>query len=257
MKVRKEYKMKIVGEIICGYKIADKIWQGATSTIYKGLKSTRNAKYGDIVAIKVLHPYRNSKSYIEQFIKEYKIQKSLKHQNIVEVSGFGKEGDIYCIFMEYIEGKSLRLTHQERQIPPENLLSLIIQIGKAISYIHSKKIIHNDIKPENIIVDKLCECAKLTDFGYAEKLSFFKKHVFTQGGTENYMAPERKKGTSDFRTDIYSYGVIIEEFLLKEYGSEELYSIVAKATDSVSWRRYKSADEIVGALEEIYRELYR
>ena len=255
MKVRKDYKMKIIGEIICGYKIADKIWQGATSTIYKGLKCTNSARYGNIVAMKVLHPYRNSNSHIEQFIKEYKIQKSLKHQNIVKVSGFGKEGSIYCIFMEYIEGKSLRLTHQERQIPPKNLLSLIIQLGKAISYIHSKKIIHNDIKPENVIVDKLCECAKLTDFGYAEKLSFFKKQVFTQGGTENYMAPERKKGVSNFTTDIYSYGVIIEEFLLKEYGDEKLYSIVAKATDPVPWRRFKSVDEIVEELEKIYRKL--
>jgi len=255
MKVRKDYKMKIIGEIICGYKIADKIWQGATSTIYKGLKCASSARYGNIVAIKVLHPYRNSNSYIEQFIKEYKIQKSLKHQNIVEVFGFGREGSIYCIFMEYIEGKSLRLMHQERQIPPKNLLSIIIQIGKAISYIHSKKIIHNDIKPENIIVDKLCGCAKLTDFGYAEKLSFFKKQVFTQGGTENYMAPERKKGISNFTTDIYSYGIIIEEFLLKEYGDEKLYSIVAKATDPVSWRRLKSVDEIIGVLEDIYRKL--
>ncbi len=256
MKVRKEYKMKVVGEVICGYKIVDKIWQGATSTIYKGLKSTRNGKYGNIVAIKILHPYRNSHFHIGQFIKEYKIQKSLKHPNIVKVFGFGKEGSIYCIFMEYIEGKSLRLAQQESQIPPGNLFSLIIQIGKAISYIHSKKIIHNDIKPENIIVDKLCECAKLTDFGYAEKLSFFKKQILTQGGTENYMAPERKKGISNFRTDIYSYGVIVEEFLLKEYRSEELYSIVAKATDPVPGKRFKSVDEIVGELEEIYRELY-
>jgi len=255
MKVRKDLKMKIVGEVVCGYKIADKIWQGATSTIYKGIKINSSARYGNITAIKILHPYRNSNSHIEQFIKEFKIQKSLKHQNIVEVFGFGKGNNLYCIFMEYIEGKSLRLTHQEKHIPLKNLLSLIIQVGKAISYIHSKKIIHNDIKPENIIVDKLCECAKLTDFGYAEKLTFFKKHIFTQGGTENYMAPERKKGISNFSTDTYSYGIIIEELLLKEHGDEKLYNLVAKATDPVSWRRFKSVDEVVEILEGIYRKL--
>ena len=62
--------MKIGGEVIGGYKIVNKIWQGATSTIYKGLKFTRNAKYGDIVAIKILHPYRNSKLFIQQFIMQ-------------------------------------------------------------------------------------------------------------------------------------------------------------------------------------------
>jgi len=249
--------MKIGGEVIGGYKIVNKIWQGATSTIYKGLKFTRNAKYGNIVAIKILHPYRNSKLFIQQFIKEYKILKTLNHQNTIRVFGLWKKGGIYCIFMEYIEGKSLRLTHQEKQIPPKNLLFLTIQIGKALSYIHSKKIIHNDIKPENVVVDKLYECAKLTDFGNAKKLPFFKKQVFTQGGTEKYMAPERKKGVSNFRTDIYSYGVIIKEFLLKEYENEKLHSIAVKATDPVPLKRFKSVDEIVMALEGIYRKLYQ
>ncbi|HOV22122.1 MAG TPA: serine/threonine-protein kinase [Candidatus Ratteibacteria bacterium] len=250
-----EFKTKIVGEVICGYRVIDKIWQGATSTVYKGIKL--NNSYNSVIAIKILHSYRNSKQYLKQFIKEYKIQKSLNHPNIVKVFGFGKQENLYCIFMEYIEGKTLRLTYDENLIQEKNLFHIIIQIGKGISYIHSKNIIHNDIKPENIIVEKSCRWAKLTDFGYAVKKSFFRRNISIQGGTENYIAPERKKGISNFKTDIYSYGMIIEELLFEKLPSEELYDIVAKTTDKVPSQRDENVDDIVNQLEKIYKRIYK
>ncbi|HOL21371.1 MAG TPA: serine/threonine-protein kinase [bacterium] len=251
MRERAEYVVKLTGDVFNGYTVEEKIWQGATSTVYRCRGSGR---YGNIVAIKVLHPYRNHPSQIQQFIREAKIQASLRHKNIVEVYGVGRKDHLVAIFMEYVNGISLRVASQTVDIPAGTFIKFFIDLADTVDYIHKRGIIHNDIKPENIIIGKSLNILKLTDFGYAEKLHrwFGRKNGYS-GGTEGYMAPERAKGLSDKRSDIYSIGVLLDEFLKdKLEGREEIYSIIVKATQRDPFKRYASAAELKFDLETLY-----
>lgn len=251
MREKAEYVMKLTGNIFNGYTIEEKIWQGATSTVYR---CRGNGRYGNIVAIKVLHPYRNMPHYIKQFIREAKLQARLNHRNIVRVYGVGKKENLVAIFMEYVNGLNLRMTTQTREIPAGDLLRLFIQLVETVDYIHRKGIVHNDIKPENIIVNNNLSMLKLTDFGYAEKINrWFGRKSEYSGGTEKYMAPERAKGISDIKSDIYSIGVLLDEFLKDKLGGrEEIYSIIVKATQKEPYKRYTSAAELKFDLEMLY-----
>ncbi len=245
-----KYKIKLIGNVIENYYIEERIWQGATSTIYKGI--CKNGKFGEVVAIKVLHPYREKKEQIKSFIKEFKLLKDLNHPNILKVYKLGKRRDFYYIFMEYINGKSLRFFwNSNLEIFPDTILYILIKVGEAIEYIHSKRIVHNDIKPENIIVGENLKDVKLIDFGFAEKVRFFRKRVSFVGGTEKYIAPERKEGVIDLKSDIYSYGVMLEEYLFNYDFYEEIYPVIMMAKSSNLSKR-PSISEIVKELRKIY-----
>ncbi|MCM8804166.1 MAG: serine/threonine protein kinase [Candidatus Omnitrophica bacterium] len=243
------YKIKLIGEQIEGYSIEERIWQGATSTIYKGL--CKSGIFGDIVAIKILHPYRKDIYQIKTFKREFKILKKMRHPNILKVYKIGKKNGLYYIIMEYISGKSLRLMLNNLEIFPDKILYILIKVGEGIKYIHSKKVVHNDIKPENIIVGNDLKEIKIIDFGFAEKISFLKKKRSLIGGTEKYIAPERKKGIIDLRSDIYSYGVLLEEYLSSYNFYEEIYPVIFLAKSDDPSKR-PSIDEIIKNLKKIY-----
>lgn len=248
--MEKNHKIKLIGDKIEKYSIEERIWQGATSTIYKGI--CKDGKFGDIVAIKILHPYRKDRYQIKMFIKEFKILNKLQHPNILKVYKIGKKNELYYIVMEYIDGKSLRLIlNNNLEIFPDTIFYILIKVGEGIKYIHSKKIVHNDIKPENIIVGNDLREVKIIDFGYAEKIGFFKKRTNLIGGTEKYIAPERKKGMIDLRSDIYSYGILLEECLAYYDFYEEIYPVIFLAKSDSPAKR-PSIDEIIKNLNRIY-----
>ncbi|MDD3726518.1 MAG: serine/threonine-protein kinase [Candidatus Ratteibacteria bacterium] len=251
MREKAEYTIKLAGDVFNGYTVEEKIWQGATSTVYR---CSGSGRYGSVVAIKVLHPYRNLPHYVKLFIREAKIQSRLNHKNIVKVYGTGRKDHLVAIFMEYVNGINLRMAFQTMDMPATTLLRLFIELTDTVDYIHKRGIIHNDIKPENIIIGKSNGLLKLTDFGYAEKMGrwFGKKNEYS-GGTERYMAPERTKGMSDKRSDIYSIGILLDEFLKDKLGGrEEIYSIIVKATQKEPFKRYTSAAELKFDLEKLY-----
>ncbi|MGB9677972.1 MAG: serine/threonine-protein kinase, partial [Candidatus Ratteibacteria bacterium] len=249
-----DYKIKLIGEKIEGYLIDERIWQGATSMIYRG--SSKNGKFGNFVAIKVLHPYRKERYQIKMFVKEYRILKKLHHPNVLKVYKFGRREGLYYIIMEYIDGKSLRfLGNKISEISPDTILYIMIKVGEGIKYIHSKKVLHNDIKPENIIVGNNLKDVKIIDFGYAERIGFLKRRTNLTGGTERYIAPERKKGIIDFKSDIYSYGVMIEEYLTFYVFYEKIYPVISLALSDNPAKR-PSLDKIIETLRGIYENRY-
>jgi len=169
--MEQEYKLKLIGEEIENYKIEERIWQGGTSTIYKGI--CEDGIFGKVVAIKVLHPYRREYYQVKTFKKEFKILRNLSHPNIIKVYKMGRKNGLYYIIMEYIDGKSLKNFYEKNsEIFPQTILYILIKVGEGIKYIHSQRIVHNDIKPENVIVKNNLKDVKIIDFGYAEKISF-------------------------------------------------------------------------------------
>ncbi len=255
MRERAEYIIKLTGETVKGYIVEEKIWQGATSTVYRCSSVNGNGRYGKTVAIKVLHPYRNQPVQINQFIREAKMQARLNHENIVKVYGLAQKENLLAIFMEYVNGTSLRMAFQNWEMTTESLIKFFLGLADTVDYIHSKGIIHNDIKPENIIVGRNNGIFKLTDFGYAERLNrWFRKPSIYTGGTEKYMAPERAKGTFDQRSDIYSFGILLDEFLKDRLQNEKIYSIIAVATQKEPFKRYDTMSKVKDELERLYLE---
>lgn len=245
MALYKDYTVRLKGEVIENYFVEEKIWQGATSTVYKGTNKNGRGRYGNTVAIKVLHPYRKEPLQIKMFVREARLQRKLNHKNIVKTYSLGRTRNFFYIVMEYISGSNLKVFSQNGIPPHKRLVEMFRDLAYTIDFIHGKKIVHNDIKPENILVDSVSGSLKLTDFGYAGSLKRLFNKKIPSGGTENYMAPERNMGIFTAKSDIYSFGVVMQEFLLEKINDGILYSIVNKATQKDPDKRYSSFSELI------------
>lgn len=243
------------GKTVENYLVEKRIWQGATSIVYKCISQNGKGKYGDIVALKVLHPHRKEPSQIKMFIREARLQKKLDYKNVVRVHSVGKIEFSLFIFMEYIRGQNLREFSLNGLVDNKELVKMFRDIAETISFIHSKKVIHNDIKPENILFDPISNTFKITDFGYARPFKkWFNKKDYS-GGTDKYMAPERTKGVFNEKTDIFSFGIIMEELLFPRIPDKRINSIIHKATHKDPNNRYSSFSKLIKDIDHsLYKE---
>ncbi len=213
-----------MGKLLGGkYKIIEKIATGGWSTIYKAKRTLLDIE--DIVAVKILHlNLSDNPQDIKRFYNEAAIIRELRHPNAIHLYDFDRDADgtIYMA-MEFIYGKNLKETIKETgPFSTARALNIIYQICDVIStaHKHSKKIIHRDITPQNIMLTRAGETedfVKVLDFGIVKLRSH--DNVSLTGsivGTPPYMAPEQWKGDCDERTDIYSLGVIMYEMLAGE-----------------------------------------
>ena len=192
------------------YIIQNIIKSGGIAHIYKASDPITK----DIVAIKILRKSGTSRRTIKGFVQEAKMLKKLKHPNIIQVMDFGKEDGMPYMVMEYINGEDLKKLLLYKKTKKLQRYDLILQIARGLDYLHENNIIHQDIKPENILVSKNNE-VKIIDFGLARynRLRIFTRNRFIDG-TPTYMSPEQiRKRHTDKRTDIYSYGITIYEML--------------------------------------------
>ena len=209
---------KRAGQVIEGYEIVEQIWQGSTSGVYLAKATTHEPVYGSYVAIKILNTRRSrfrDSNHITQFKKQAQIAMELSHPNIVKAYKLFQDDQDIGIIMEYVPGKSLRQWSMEKTFSLEGILLIFKSMLSALDHLEQHKIVHKDIKPENILISADLQVIKLTDFGYAIRKNFFAFDRFPYAGTERYMAPERRLGQVTFRSDIYSLGKIIEEYLGK------------------------------------------
>ncbi len=195
------------------YKIIKKIGEGGMGTVYLASDTMLERN----VAIKVLNSLLTMDSqFTDRFRHEAKVQASLIHPNIVTLYNYFREGDNYCMVMEYVEGDTLKqLITNTGPLPEQKVVWLLNQILEAVGYAHKKGIIHRDIKPSNILLTG-DNTAKILDFGIAKILQ--DKGLTKTGtkmGTIYYMSPEQIKAVKDIdhRTDIYSIGVTLYEML--------------------------------------------
>lgn len=195
-----------------GFSQLEKIAEGGMAVLYRGIQTSLNRP----VAIKVLKSaLRDTPEARDMFEWESKIVARLDHPNIIRVidKGLNKDGMPFFV-MDYVEGLTLKEALQ-KGMPDKRKLRLIIQVAKALSYAHKNGIIHRDIKPGNILIDKEGN-ARVVDFGIARIFSEDTelKQRSEEGmtvGTLAYMAPEQHQGaqyTTEL-SDIYSLGVIM------------------------------------------------
>jgi serine/threonine-protein kinase len=196
---------------IPGYKVLGKLGSGAMAVVYKA----KQLSLDRVVAVKVLPKKFVQKSdYVERFYKEGRIAAKLNHNNIVQAIDVGEVGGLYYFVMEYVEGKTLYDDLAKGKIFNESeALEIILQLSRALSHAHSLGLIHRDVKPKNIMINK-DGVVKLADMGLARETSDIKAAKHEQGkafGTPYYIAPEQIRGLVDIdgRADIYALGATL------------------------------------------------
>ena len=260
------------------YEILEVIGQGGMAVVFKAKCHRLNR----LVAIKVLKPeLADDAEFRRRFHDESQAVAMLSHPNIVSVYDVSKGGGLEYIVMELIEGVTLKEYLQKKgRLTWQEAVFFAEQICRALIHAHSRGIIHQDIKPQNVIILR-DGTAKLTDFGIASFATTQETRVVQEAiGSVHYISPEQAKGSKiDYRTDIYSLGVVMYEMFTGKLPFEgetalqivmqhlntvplvpsELVPGIPKGLDEIVMhamcanisRRYASAEELYTDLERV------
>ncbi|MBQ7718909.1 MAG: Stk1 family PASTA domain-containing Ser/Thr kinase [Clostridia bacterium] len=192
------------------YEIIEKIGAGGMAIVYKARCRLLNR----FVAIKMLRAeFNDDVEFLKRFETEAQAAASLSHPNIVSVYDVGTHDKMHYIVMELVEGTTLKEYLQTKEhLSTEEIIDFSSQIASALEHAHSKKIIHHDIKPHNIIITD-SGLLKVTDFGLARAVSATTT-IANSGaiGSVHYSSPEQSRGGfTDEKSDIYSLGITMYE----------------------------------------------
>lgn len=199
---------------ISHFKILGKIGKGGMGDIYKAIQQPLNR----IVALKVLPPnLSRDGEFAKRFEIEAKAISLLQHQNIVSIFDYGEEDGLQYFAMQFVDGTDLgRHIAENKMLPLAEVIDLSKQICRGLRYAHSCNIIHRDIKPQNVLLEKN-GVVRLSDFGIAK--IFSGTNITMTGsavGTPEYMSPEQAQGKPlDAQTDIYSLGIVMYEMVTR------------------------------------------
>lgn len=197
--------------VIEGLRVIQPVGSGGFSTVYLAERESDGQK----VAVKLLDGrLQQSQNFLPRFIREQQVIADLDSPSVVKIYGQGFTDDYGYIVMEYLEGEDLA-HHIRLGLRPRQALAILFQAALALREIHSRGIIHRDIKPTNIMFRRDGTLV-LVDFGFS-KLVLDDPGLTRQGqvlGTPQYMSPEQARGLPvDQRTDLYSLGVVFYEML--------------------------------------------
>jgi serine/threonine protein kinase len=256
-----------VGKCLPQFEILSLLGRGGMGVVYKA----RQLNLDRVVALKILPPVDSqSADFVERFRREARSLAKLSHPGIVAVHDFGESGGLYYFAMEFVDGANLREMIRTGKMRPEEALAVVPKICDALQFAHEEGVVHRDVKPENILIDKRGR-VKIADFGLAKLLRREQTdHTLTMSGmtlgTPRYMAPEQldKPETVDHRADIYSLGVVFYEMLTGEVPmgrfappSEKvridvrLDKIVLHALERDADRRYQHVSQVRDDVERV------
>jgi serine/threonine-protein kinase len=197
------------------YRLGDVLGEGGMAVVYRGHDLLLNRP----VAIKILRSqYASDESFLRRFEREAQSAAGFSHPNIVNVYDVGKDGDRHYIVMEYIRGPSLKeLIRRQGPFSVDGAVFIIGQVASALDYAHQRALVHRDIKPQNILVDRDGN-AKGVDFGIAKGMRDVNlTEAGTGMGTVHYVSPEQARGEpATPASDLYSTGVVLFEMLTKQ-----------------------------------------
>lgn len=273
------------GLVLGKYEIIKEIGRGGMGVVY----SARDVRIDRTVAIKelLINPSleKAAGEIIARFHREAQTAGSLQHPNIVTIHDFGEDSGHHYIAMEFIEGKNLKEYMDEgREFTPDQLLDIMIQTCEGLQHAHDRKVIHRDIKPDNISITSKGD-VKITDFGIARMSTQNPMMSMTQDGTMlgtlGYISPEQLQDSRrvDHRADLFSLGAMMYELytgrlpfdggnlgatILKIVSEDpvpptrlnvdvdpRIEKIILKALQKLPDFRYQSAKEIADELKSI------
>ena len=272
----------MIGKLVANrYEIISEIGIGGMAKVYKAKCNVLNRN----VAIKILKDeYNKDETFIKKFNSEAQAIASLSHPNIVNVYDVGVDNGTNYIVMELLSQQTLKQYIEKRGIlSEEECIKIAMQIASALEAAHKLNIIHRDIKPHNIIIDKSGN-VKVTDFGIAKFVSNATiTDLGNNMGSVHYFSPEQAKGGYiDEKTDIYSLGVVMYEMatnklpfdgensvaiaikhiqekpqdpiLLNPNISLRFNNIILKAMCKNTSGRYRNATEMLEEMSELKKE---
>ncbi|NIM58800.1 MAG: protein kinase [Candidatus Aminicenantes bacterium] len=276
----KEFK---IGSTFAGrYMIIEELGKGGMGTVYKVLDKEVDEK----IALKLLNPdVAANERTITRFRNELKTARKISHKNVCRIYDLSKGKGIYYITMEYVPGDDLKhVVRMMGQLGIGKALFIAKQVCEGLAQAHKKGIVHRDLKPQNIMLDRDGN-ARIMDFGIARSLET--KGVTDTGmmiGTPEYMSPEQVEGKeADFRSDIYSLGVIVYEMVtgripfdgetalsialkhknevprdpreLNDKIPEALSLVILRCMEKASESRYQKAEELLSELDQVEKNL--
>ncbi|HMC04791.1 MAG TPA: serine/threonine-protein kinase [Actinomycetota bacterium] len=269
------------GDRVDRFEILEPLGEGAYAETYKA----RDTQSGALVLLKSPNPLLFADPAIHQrFMRESEIARHLNHPGVQRSVDLGENRSEPYLALEYIEGDTLRrwLRRHKTPLSIPQAVQWGTELAEALAYLHHHKIVHRDLKPENIIVTGDGHL-KIIDFGTAlltgaRRLTW--RHLTEALGTPDYMSPEQIQGErGDPRSDIYSWGIMMYEFLTGRVPFEgdnwlavmaghlqrhpkpihelrpevpgELEAVVLTAMRRYPENRYQSADELLGDLRAL------
>ena len=212
----------LIGQRIGPYRIDTLLGEGGMGAVYRAT----DLNLQRLVALKVTHPHLAKQAdFRDRFMQEARAAARLKHPSIVDIYHFGTDNDLLYMVMEFVKGAGLGKYVRQLQVSGQvvelrETLEILAQVADALGYAHREGVVHRDIKPDNVLLDRLDEPerdnapplrAKVTDFGLAKLLEGgIETATGTFMGTLPYMSPEQCLGKElDGRSDLYSLGVML------------------------------------------------
>jgi len=262
------------------YQVIEELGRGGMGKVYKVYDREINEK----IALKLLKPeISGGEKNIERFRDELKLARQISHRNVCRMFDLNRHEGIYYITMEYVPGEDLKsMLRMMGPLSSGKSILIIKQVCKGLAEAHRRGIIHLDLKPQNIMIDKE-GTVRIMDFGIARSLGAKdKREAGTLIGTLAYMSPEQVEGKEvDLRSDIYSLGVILFEMLTGDLPfekeppgraawreksfvppdprtvnpliPEDLSRLVLRCLEKDRAQRYQDAEELLQQLREIQK----
>jgi len=275
-----EQGFELIGQFLDHYELRELIGEGGFAYVYKAWDHSLQVW----VAVKVLKSiYARDPAFERSFIEEARIAAKLHHPNIIPIKSVGRSEGLVYFVMDYIP-RSVREMLKTGRLSPEKTIKYSMDVAKALGYAHRLKMVHRDIKPDNILVDA-DDNAIVTDFGIARAANRYSRVTGTMMiiGTAEYMSPEQLRGKPvDHRSDIYSLGCSMYEMVTGKVpftGTDwydigrkhieeppippsklnakiplSLEAIILRAMAKDPEDRFESAQELYGALDEVKNE---
>ena len=264
------------------YEIIEELGKGGMGNVYRVL----DKKINEEIALKLIKPaIATDENIIERFRNELKFARKITHKNVCRMYDLNEEEEILYITMEYVLGDDLKnIIRMMGQLNPRKAISIAKQICEGLAEAHRLEVIHRDLKPRNIMIDKEGN-ARIMDFGIASCLKT--KGITATGdmiGTPEYISPEQAEGKeTDPRSDIYSLGVIIFEMVTgrvpfkgdtslsialmhktetppdpREFNTQipiDLSRLILKCMEKDKEKRYQESEELFSDLNKIEKEI--
>jgi tetratricopeptide (TPR) repeat protein len=216
------------------FQVIEALGQGGMGSVYKVYDREVRAK----VALKLIRPeFAADPRTIERFRNEMKLARDIVHKNICRMYDLGRSGETYYITMEYVAGEDLRsMIRMSGQLDVGTAVHIGREICDGLAEAHRLGILHRDLKPGNILVDRDGH-VRITDFGIARSLKADKLTAAGAiAGTPEFMSPEQVEGRDvDHRSDIYSLGVVLYEMVTGRppFEGETPFAVARKHVDDL------------------------